>query len=304
MPPESTLFCYLMLCFLNLTAAMVTHCNPHIWPLQGQHRQAILGDLVSLCPGISALTVIFLLVVLAACRPNAPTPCDSMLTGVCMAALQNTMAHGVARLSPRFSRDKMRWLSLGQTEAGFWQRNLFNLQDPQHASLPGSAAPDHAHADRPQHNSRLAWYGVPEAACRELLNPGPLLMVDCSSCTLPGCTAPRMKAGSRICDAALTSLWQLWMLECGGGSQRVGLLPVLAAHPDQHVLWHAGFTDPFPVSTVTLDNPSWRIGGFPLMAGKLDWLLLRDLKVEGTEIGNHNYIASDHKWLAATVSFV
>ena len=211
-----------MLCFLKLTATMVTHCNPYIWNLQGQHRQAILGDLVSLCLGMSALAVIVLLVVLAACCLNAPTPCDSMLTGVCMTAPQNTMAHGVARLSPKFSRDKMRWLSLGQTEAGFWQRNLFDLQDPQHAILPGGAAPDNAQADRPQHNSRLAWYGVPEAACRELINPGPLLMVDCSSSTLPGCTTPRMKAASHICNAALTSLWQYLMLECGDGSQRVG----------------------------------------------------------------------------------
>ena len=95
------------------------------------------------------------------------------------------MAHGVARLSPKFSRDKMRWLSFGQTEAGFWQRNLFDLQDLQHASLSGSAAPGQAQADQPQHNSRLAWYGVPGAACQELLNPGPLLVVDCSSSTLP-----------------------------------------------------------------------------------------------------------------------
>ena len=82
------------------------------------------------------------------------------------------------------------------------------------------------------------------------------------------------------------------------------LLVVLAAHPDRHGPWCAGFKDPFPVSTVTLDNPSWRIGGFSLMAGKLDWLLLRDLKVEGTDIGNHEYKSSDHKWLAATVSFL
>ena len=55
---------------------------------------------------------------------------------------------------------------------------------------------------------------------------------------------------------------------------------------------------------MTLDNPNWRIGGFSLMAGKLDWLLLRNLKVEGTDIGNHKYKSSDHKWLAATVSFL
>ena len=101
-----------------------------------------------------------------------------------MAALQNTMAHGVARLSPKFSRDKMRWLSLGQSEAGFWQRNLFDVQDLQRAASSGSAAPDSAQAAPSQHNSRLAWYGVPEAACRELLNPGSMQVVVHSLTTL------------------------------------------------------------------------------------------------------------------------
>ena len=138
-----------------------------------------------------------------------PSSCGSMLTDVCTAALQNTMAHGVARLSPKFSRDKMRFLSLGQSEAGFWQRNLFDLHDLQHASPLGNAAPEKAQAGQPQHNSRLAWYGVPEAACRELLNPGLLLIVDCSLSTAPGCTVPRMKAACHICNVAVTSLWQL-----------------------------------------------------------------------------------------------
>ena len=44
--PEST-----MVWDPKFTAARVTHCNPGIWILQGQHRQAILGDLVSPCPG-------------------------------------------------------------------------------------------------------------------------------------------------------------------------------------------------------------------------------------------------------------
>jgi hypothetical protein len=39
------------------------------------------------------------------------------------------------------------------------------------------------------------------------------------------------------------------------------------------------------------------------MKGKLDWLLLRRLAVSATDMGNHDYSASDHKWLSADVTF-
>ena len=65
----------------------------------------------------------------------------------------------------------------------------------------------------------------------------------------------------------------------------------------------AGFSDPFDPSIVTLDNPAYRYFGISLMKGKLDWLLLRRMKVLQKSIGNHDYSASDHKWLAATVQF-
>lgn len=63
----------------------------------------------------------------------------------------------------------------------------------------------------------------------------------------------------------------------------------------------AGFMDPFHYDTVTLDNPAYRYLGFSLMKGKLDWLLLRRMEVLDKSIGNHDYSASDHKWLSATV---
>lgn len=43
----------------------------------------------------------------------------------------NTMGHGIARFSPNFCTDKMRFWSLGQSEAVFWDRNIFQVQ---HAS--------------------------------------------------------------------------------------------------------------------------------------------------------------------------
>ncbi len=66
----------------------------------------------------------------------------------------------------------------------------------------------------------------------------------------------------------------------------------------------AGFADPFDtVRDVTLDNPAYRILGFSLMKGKLDWMLLRRMSVSATAMGNHDYSASDHKWLSADVTF-
>ena len=41
----------------------------------------------------------------------------------------NTMAHGIARLSPNFCNDRMRFLSIGQSEATFWHQNLFMVPD-------------------------------------------------------------------------------------------------------------------------------------------------------------------------------
>ena len=67
----------------------------------------------------------------------------------------------------------------------------------------------------------------------------------------------------------------------------------------------AGFADPFsvvPAETITLDNPKYRFFGFSLMAGKLDWVLLRRLTVKSSVVGNHDYSASDHKWLCADVT--
>jgi hypothetical protein len=39
----------------------------------------------------------------------------------------NTMAHGVARLSPHYCCDAMRWRSLGSSEAAFWQRHVLSV---------------------------------------------------------------------------------------------------------------------------------------------------------------------------------
>jgi hypothetical protein len=63
-----------------------------------------------------------------------------------------------------------------------------------------------------------------------------------------------------------------------------------------------GFIDPFDViNDITLDNPKYRLGPLHLMAGKLDWVLLRGCRVVGKAMGNAVYAASDHKWLMVEV---
>ena len=65
-----------------------------------------------------------------------------------------------------------------------------------------------------------------------------------------------------------------------------------------------GFKDPFqPQRDVTLDNPQYRVFGWSLMKGKLDWLLIRASAVNDMEIGNNDYHASDHKWIRADIVF-
>jgi hypothetical protein len=67
----------------------------------------------------------------------------------------------------------------------------------------------------------------------------------------------------------------------------------------------AGFFDPFDVhKDITLDNPAYRIGPLHLMAGKLDWCLLRGMRVLHKQMGNDDYAASDHKWLLVEVELL
>lgn len=42
------------------------------------------------------------------------------------------MAHGIARLSPNYCCDAMRFWSIGQTEAYFWHHNVLSEADPRY----------------------------------------------------------------------------------------------------------------------------------------------------------------------------
>ncbi|KAG0306888.1 hypothetical protein BGZ99_001638, partial [Dissophora globulifera] len=61
-----------------------------------------------------------------------------------------------------------------------------------------------------------------------------------------------------------------------------------------------GFYDPWSAGRdLTLHNPNF----FGLLKAKLDYTLLMNLKCVQREVGNHDYSASDHKWLLVEVEF-
>ena len=79
------------------------------------------------------------------CNPNA-------LQGMYHQAILgdlNTMAHGIARFSPKFCTDKMRFWSLGQSEASFWHHKVFCVADP-------STVPEQDHAQRSHYPNQQA----------------------------------------------------------------------------------------------------------------------------------------------------
>ena len=90
----------------------------------------------------------------------------------------NTMAHGIARLSPRFCRDCMRWRSLGQSEGAWFEDNVLAVPDPQFGlAIDASRAGDGTVAGTSgggtePANERLAYWGLPRDVCRKALNPG------------------------------------------------------------------------------------------------------------------------------------
>lgn len=82
----------------------------------------------------------------------------------------NTMAHSIARLSWKYARDRYRFLSLGETESGWWDSHVLSFHDhdgPVNTQLMLGAA----HFLFPQRLSR--WLsGFNEDVLRKARNPG------------------------------------------------------------------------------------------------------------------------------------
>eukprot|EP01026_Neomeris_dumetosa_P059131 TRINITY_DN5519_c0_g1_i2.p2 TRINITY_DN5519_c0_g1~~TRINITY_DN5519_c0_g1_i2.p2 ORF type:complete len:227 (-),score=32.78 TRINITY_DN5519_c0_g1_i2:250-930(-) len=68
----------------------------------------------------------------------------------------NTMGHGFARLSPYYCMDRMRFQSIGYSEARWWDRNVFQQKVEAGRKL----------------NSKLLNLGLPKQVAQDALNPG------------------------------------------------------------------------------------------------------------------------------------
>ena len=77
------------------------------------------------------------------------------------------MGHGIARFSPNFCCDKMRFWSIGQSEAAVWDDLIFQQNDPEYLTTLNPQT-----GSKSRINERLRAYGLPVKACQNLLNPG------------------------------------------------------------------------------------------------------------------------------------
>eukprot|EP01024_Parvocaulis_polyphysoides_P012591 TRINITY_DN14591_c0_g1_i4.p4 TRINITY_DN14591_c0_g1~~TRINITY_DN14591_c0_g1_i4.p4 ORF type:complete len:144 (-),score=26.45 TRINITY_DN14591_c0_g1_i4:422-853(-) len=66
------------------------------------------------------------------------------------------MGHGFARLSPYYCMDKMRYMTIGQSEARWWDENIFSQK-----LLPGQ-----------KYNTKLIELGMSQQVAQDALNPG------------------------------------------------------------------------------------------------------------------------------------
>lgn len=159
----------------------------------------------------------------------------------------NTMGHGIARLSPHYCCDSLRWRSLGMEEGVVWEKYVLacrddayhpdnddnKMKEKEKEKSDGNSNDENAKQQQ-QKNQQLVKWGLSHQVAREALNP---------------------------------------YFQC-----------------------------PFPAATtITLDNPKYKIFGKSLMKGKLDWVMLRRMRVKNKWLRNEGYEWSDHKCLIVDV---
>ncbi|KAL4422229.1 hypothetical protein ABPG77_009704 [Micractinium sp. CCAP 211/92] len=208
----------------------------------------------------------------------------------------NTMAHGIARLSPSYCCDHMRFRSIGMDEAVVWHRHVLPVADPRYAPDSSSGSD----ATRPSAGSAGPASGV------SVSGNG-----DAPASAQPGGSSPSEAVLSAAADQRLAAPRAQQQQQQQQQQEKGAPQPLnprlLAWGLSEQVAYDAtnpGFFDPFdPKLTVTLDNPKYRWFGLSLMKGKLDWVLLRRLRPLSQAAGNDGYALSDHRWLAADVAF-
>ena len=170
----------------------------------------------------------------------------------------NTIMHGIVRFSSLYSDDRTRWMSLGETEAEWLQRKVFSLPRGRLFHQRGACGTASSVAKAPP------------------LSAG---------------SAPQTRAEHNA--ALIGGRSESWLQWLRGLYWRYcyGVHVAYSARLSNEEL---KFYDVFDkLRDITLDNPAYK--GF--VSGKLDWLLLSNLRVVGKAIGNNDYAMSDHKYL-------
>lgn len=86
----------------------------------------------------------------------------------------NTMAHGIARLSPNYCCDRMRWLSVGRDEAAVWEHSVLSMRDSRYDPESGANG-DPQTTGQPETvpvNAQLLRWGLPPDVAADAVNPG------------------------------------------------------------------------------------------------------------------------------------
>jgi len=210
----------------------------------------------------------------------------------------NTLGHGIVRWSPQHCNDSLRWRSLGHSEGQFWTDYVLQVYDPVYGKVSMASQP-------PLMPQKLV-EGLPFSAeswaddRRGFCVP--------FSCACMGMNSPAKKV-----ELMTGGLCYEPMQHAMKGTEADGeicydrfvnkkLLELGLSVEVCRDLLNPGFEDPFDIHSPTLEPGFMKICGYPLMNGKLDWLLLRCADVVRKETGNDDYSMSDHKWLLADIN--
>ena len=103
---------------------------------------------------------------------HAPVPaaildiacCDALPQGLYRQAILgdlNTMAHGIARMSPSYCCDHMRLWSLGQPEALFWHNAVLCVPDPDYQTEQDGR--------QPKGGPHISWHMFCNCSCQSVM---------------------------------------------------------------------------------------------------------------------------------------
>lgn len=180
----------------------------------------------------------------------------------------NTMAHGLARFLPKYCCDGMRWRSVGWSEAEWWQRNLFSVTpDICGKGMEGEDTDNHKHTDQTHNQTHINYF---LAAHHHPSKPKTIL----NSCEIEQEIEGELEEESTNRSVHVTYNHKQ---------------PIFTIDELKNLI-NPYFFCPFPVSR----SKTVEMHGY---SGKLDWMLLRNWRVEAWGLDNEAYCRSDHKLL-------